>query len=241
MLKSLGIGGGIVLTTTGVGWADDESGQGDGRTAEVRVGHLSPDAPAVDIYVGKEPDGEPTIGGLEYPNVAPGSDGEYLGIEAGEYDITVTPAGTTSPQVIDVDDIPLEPNRDYTILAVGELSPEGDEPSIQPLPLVDNADGDTTLPPADATLVRLVHASPDAGEVDLVVKQDGKTLKTIPGVSFGDATGYLELPPGDYTIDVGPGALGVEVTLKAGTKITGYVIGNATPEDGDESLSAITT
>lgn len=213
--------------------SDRGGGQGDGTTAEVRVAHLSPDAPAVDVYVGKEPDGNPTIGGLAYSNFAPGAAGEYVDLDANSYNVTVTPAGETAPKAIDVNDLELKPNKDYTILAVGELSPEGDEPGIRALPLVDNGDDETALPPRDKTLVRFVHASPDAGTVDIGV-EGGPTL--VSGAEFGDASDYIEMAPGDYTITVGPGALDVPFTAKAGTKVTAYVIGNNTPEDGDEPL-----
>ena len=211
---------------------------GDGNVAEVRVAHLSPDAPGVDVYVGKEPDGSPTIGGLMYPMFAPNASGDYEEFDPGTYDIAVTPAGVTSSQAIDADGVELKPNKDYTILAIGELSPEGDEPGIQPLPLVDNEDEETALPPRDKTLVRFVHASPDAGAVDIGVK-NGPTL--LEGVEFGDASDYIEVAPGDYTITVGPGALTVPFTAVAGTKVTAYVIGNASPEEGDEGLSAVTS
>lgn len=221
--------------------ANPGGGQGSGTTAEVRVAHLSPDAPKVDVYVDKEPDEDPMIGGLEYQDFSPSaSSGDYLPLESGSYDIAVTPAGETSPQAIDVDGLNLEPNKDYTILAVGELEPEGEEPGIQALPLVDNADEETALPPRDKTLVRFVHASPDAGAVDIAV--DGATV--LEGVTFGTASGYLEVEPGTRTVEVLKGetaVLGLDQDLEAGTKITAYVIGNASPEAGDSGLNAVTS
>lgn len=216
-------------------------GQGSGGDAEVRVGHLSPDAPAVDVYVGVEPgDGAPAIPGLTYPNFAPNAGGAYLSLPSGAYDIAVTPAGATAPQVIDVDGLGLDPNKDYTILAVGELSPEGDEPGIQVLPLVDNGDNDPALPPRSKTLVRFVHASPDAGAVDIAV--DGQVV--LSGVTFATASRYLKVAPGERTVEIlkdGAAVLTIPATLTAGTKITAYVIGNATPEEGDAALSAVTS
>lgn len=225
--------------------SNPQGGQGSGTTTEIRVAHLSPDAPSVDVYVGTEPgEGDPTVSGLEYASFAPNNTGDYVPLEFGSYDIAVTPAGATSPQVIDVDDLNLQANKDYTILAVGELAPENDEPGIKALPLVDNGEEETALPPRDKTLVRFVHASPDAGTVDIGVK-GGPTL--VSGAEFGDASDYIEVAPGDYTITVGSGALEVPFTAEAGTKVTAYVIGNATPEDGngsasdDEGLSAVTS
>lgn len=261
-----GIGGGVaIVSVAGVASAQG-NGQGDGQTAEVRVGHLSPDTPGVDVYVGgpgldpTDADTDPVVSGLTYPNFAPDADGGYLPLEAGTYDISVTPAGVPSLEAIDIDGFELEANRDYTVLAVGELAPEaatfgsGDEPGLQALPLVDNGDDDTTFPPADATLVRAVHASPDAGAVDIVVTVGGDEAGRLEDVTFGTASPYLELPA-DAEIAVEKGAdtvLGpIGNPLEDGQKGSAYVVGNVTPEAGgdgplgaevdDAELGAVTT
>lgn len=53
--------------------------------AHVRVLHLSPDAPAVDV---KAAGGPTLISGLAFPNAS-----DYLPVDAGSYDLQVTPAG----------------------------------------------------------------------------------------------------------------------------------------------------
>lgn len=218
-----------------------DRGQGSGPIADVRVGHLSPDAPAVDVFVSTEPgEGAPAVAGLSYGTFAPNADGDYVGFRFGTVDIAVTPAGEIDPQVIDVDGLELGANKDYTILAIGELFPENGEPGIQALPLVDNADGQPALPPRSKTLVRFVHASPDAGLVDIAV--DGTIV--LEKVAFATASPYLKARPGARTIEIlkdGTPVLTVPADLVAGTKITAYVIGNATPEEGDAPLSAVTT
>lgn len=242
----LRIGGGVALALLGgattVSADDDTSDQGDGTTAEVRVGHLSPNTPAVDVYVAPSAQDGPTVddknrvvNGLTYPNFAPTGDGSYLNLDAGSYDISVTPAEQDSPEAIDIDGFEFEANKNYTVLAVDLFA------SIDALPLVDNDGDETALPPADAGLVRLVHASPDAGTVDVVV-EDGEEneVTTIAGVDFKDATGYLELEPGEYTALVQKGGstvLEVSLSVDAGTKVTGYVIGEVT----EDTLSATTT
>jgi hypothetical protein len=57
----------------------------------------------------------------------------------------------------------------------------------------------------------------------------------IRGVNFQDTTGYLELPPGDYTVDVDWGAIRIPLSLEAGTKVSGYVIGNVTTAGEDDA------
>jgi hypothetical protein len=222
--------------------ASSGKGQGGGALAEVRVGHLSPDAPAVDVFVNSSA----AISGLTYTNFAPDAEGNYLGLAPGAYDLSVRVAGG-GPEVIAVDGFELAPNRDYTILAVGEASPEGDEPAIQALPLVDNGEGTPALPPRDKALVRFVHASPDAGAVDIAVREDedDDRERLFQGVTFGTASPYVKLEPDEIeAIEVLKGetaVLAVPVGLTAGTKVTVYVVGNAAPESGDESLSAVTS
>lgn len=267
VLRSVGAGTALLVGGVGAISADDDTDdQGDGTTAEVRVGHLSPDTPPVDVYVGApgldpaDEDTSPTIEWLSYPNFAPNAGGTYLDLDAGTYDVSVTPAGVPSVEAIDVDGLELAANSDNTILAVGELAPEAatfgeaDEPGIRPLPLVDNDDEDTALPPADATLLRAVHASPDAGAVDIVVSVDGNEAARLEGVTFGTAGPYLEAPA-DATVAVeknGSTVLGpIANPLDDGQKGSAYVVGNVTPEDGgdgplgaevdDAPLEAVTT
>ena len=237
-----GVGAGLALAVLGTGAAtadDDTDDQGDGTTAEVRVGHLSPDAPSVDVYV----DGTEVVSDLAYGDFAPGAlTGAYLDLPAGEYDITTKVADTDQTvDALSASEFPVEANRNYTVLATGELTPEtSGEAELGLLPLVDNDDDETALPSADAGLVRLVHASPDAGAVDLVVESDGEEVTTVSDVEFGQETGYLELPPGEYVVDVGPGAISVPLTLYAGTKVSAYVVGNATTDgEDDEGIAAI--
>jgi LPXTG-motif cell wall-anchored protein len=49
--------------------------------------------------------------------------------------------------------------------------------------------------------VRVVHASPDAGPVDVVPRR-GDPL--VEGLTFPNATPYAEVPAGTYTLDVNP-------------------------------------
>jgi hypothetical protein len=232
-----GVGAGAVLLTAGasVSSADGHMGQqGNGRAAKVRVGHLSPDAPNVDVYV----DGNKVVSDLAYSNFDPeGLSGKYYELPPGEYDITTKIAGTdTTIGPLSVSGFAVEANTNYTVLATGELNPEGPGgPGLGLLPLVDNGDDAPAVPPADAALVRLVHASPDADEVELIIRRNGSTVDIIRGVNFQDTTGYLELPPGDYTVDVDWGAIRIPLSLEAGTKVSGYVIGNVTTAGEDDA------
>ncbi|MCU4925420.1 DUF4397 domain-containing protein [Halobacteria archaeon AArc-dxtr1] len=149
--------------------------------AAVRVAHLSPDAPAVDIYV----DGDQVLEGVDYEEITP-----YLEIPPGSYQVTITAAG--DPETVAFDDEVYFGEAFHTVAAVGELAEE----TFMPLVLTD----------AGSALIRLGHASPDAPAVDVVGNEGSMTL--FENVSFGTATNYVALPAGSYTLDVLPAAGG---------------------------------
>jgi hypothetical protein len=71
---------------------------------------------------------------------------------------------------------------------------------------------------------------------------DGTTV--LSDVSFATASAYLKVAPGSRTVEIrkgGSSVLEVPADLEAGTKVTAYVIGNASPEEGDAGLSAVTS
>jgi hypothetical protein len=86
--------------------------------AKVRVYHLSPDAPAVDV---KPAGGAALISGLAFPEAS-----DYLEVPAGSYDLQVTPAGD-SAVVIDLPGTAVEAGKIYSVFAtnvVAEITPE---------------------------------------------------------------------------------------------------------------------
>jgi hypothetical protein len=191
-------------------------------TANLRVAHLSPDAPSVDIYV----DGSPVVGlqGVSYRAVS-----GYLSIPAATHNVKVYVAGTTTAPVIDAN-LTLNPGASYTVAATG-LVGQGD---LSPVVLMDDRAGTT----AGKTLVRFVHLSPDAPNVDVKV-QDGPTI--FNNVGFRGAEGYDEVGSGSYDLEVrltvgGALALAVPgVDLMAGQSYTVFAAGLA----GSGTLEAI--
>src|SRR3712207_8156260 len=90
--------------------------QGSGD-AQVRVAHLSPDAPNVDVYV----NGEPVLTDVPYTTVS-----SYLSLPAGTQQVTVYAAGDTSTPVIDAP-VELAAGGAYTIAAVGLVADRSEE------------------------------------------------------------------------------------------------------------------
>jgi hypothetical protein len=190
-------------------------------TAQVRVAHLSPDAPAVDIYL----DGANVAGLSAVPF---GAISGYLSTGARTQNVKVYAAGTTMNPVIDAD-VTLLPGRAYTVAATGTLA------DLQPLVLQD----DRNTPPGDRAHVRFVHASPDAPAVDIRVASGGPTIFSQTG--FRQFAGYAPVAPGTYDLEVrisssGALALAVPSVPLAGAKNTTiFAVGLA----GDASLEAI--
>jgi hypothetical protein len=189
-------------------------------TAEIRAAHLSPDAPAVDVWL----DGA-IVGALT--NVPFQAVSGYLTVGARTANVRVYAAGTTTNPVIDADVTPL-PGRAYTIAATGLLA------DIAPVVLED----DRAAPAAGQTHVRFVHASPDAPAVNVQVA-GGPTL--FAGTEFREAAGYSPVGAGTYDLEVrlaSNGALALAVPgvqLTGSTNFTIFAIGLA----GDGSLAAL--
>jgi hypothetical protein len=139
--------------------------------ARLRAVHASPDAPNVDILV----DNAIVLSDVAFTEFL-----DYTTVPAGDRNIKVNATGTAD-SVIDVT-VPLAGGTNYTVLAVNFVA------SIEPLLLVDNT---TTPTPANAK-VRVVHASPDAPNVDVLVDD---TI-VLTNVAFKEFSDYLEVPAG---------------------------------------------
>src|ERR671911_1253600 len=137
----------MALTLTVPAFAQSGGGQ-----AQVRVAHLSPDAPNVDVSVNGEP-----VAALQ--NVPYGTISPYLPLPAGSQQVTVYPAGDSSQPVIDTP-VDLAAGGAYTIGAVGLVS----DGSLRAQVYQD----DLTPPVQGNSKLRVVHASPDAGPVDVL-------------------------------------------------------------------------
>jgi hypothetical protein len=171
--------------------------------AQVRVAHLSPDAPNVDISVNGEP-----VAALQ--NVPYGTISPYLPLPAGTQQVTVYPAGDSSQPVIDTP-VDLAAGGAYTIGAIGLASDGSLRAQVYQDDLAPPAQGNSKL--------RVVHASPDAGSVD-VVPAGGAPL--VSGLQFPNASPYAQVPADTYTLNVNA----------AGTNTTAISAPNATVASG---------
>ena len=161
---------------------------GDGSTTvplevagtHLRVAHLSPDAPAVDVWL----DGAAVLTSVPYTTFSP-----YLDIPGGSHQVQVFVAGTNSDPVIDAT-LEFVPGSATTVAALGLLG----NGSFGPVVLQDERTGS----PSQAW-VRFIHGAGDAPAVDITLT-DGTVL--FGGVAFGQAAEFLPVAPGSYGLQV---------------------------------------
>ena len=190
-------------------------------TAMVRVAHMSPNAPNVDVYV----DGNAVLEDVAFGAVSP-----YLDVPAGEREVEITAAGDASTVVFS-GPVPVEADSAYTVAAIGEIGDEADQP-FEPLVLED----DNSAPGGETARVRVVHASPDAPAVDVTVESSGDAL--YDGVAYGES-GYVEVPAGEYTLQIrgdtesndGDVVADFDVSLAGGQVYTAFAAGYLSPDD----------
>jgi hypothetical protein len=188
--------------------------------ASVRITHASPDAPAVDIWV----NGESAI-----TNLAFGEATDIILLPAGSYDVAVTPAGSVDPvaDAVISATLALEAGAGYDVVAAGLLA--NISAQVYPLDLSPVTSGNARL--------QVIHASPDAPVVDILA--NGGAI--VEGLTFPNASGFLEVPAGSYDVQValaesGDVALDLPGTmLDAGQVYVVMAIGLA----GDGTLTAL--
>lgn len=183
----------------------------------VQVLHAAADVPEVDVYVVEPGTADPT-GLAPLGRFAAGETLGPVSVPAAEYRVLVTPAGAQAPVVFDSGAVSLPAGADLLLVAVPRAGP-GDAPIS--LVALDGTGSFEILDAATPASLRVIHASPDTDAVDVVV-DDRFADPLVTGLAFPDVTGYLEPPPGNYNVKVGP---------------TGLVAG-ATVIDADLSLDA---
>ena len=183
-------------------------------TAQVRVLHASPDAPAVDVHVNGD-----VVDALT--NVPFATLSDYLELPAGEHRIQVFAAGTSENAVIDAT-VAVRAGSSYTIAATNALA------AIEAQVIVDDPS-----PVADAAQLRVVHLSADAPAVDVAPDGAAPADAVVKNLAYPNATDYLTLPAAAYDLEVRVAgttdvALQLDaVELAAGTSYSVFAIGSA--------------
>ena len=171
-----------------------------GRTL-VRIVHAMPDSPALDLFA----DEAKAFASITYKTVTPYK--ELSGKLPPTPPVTEVPVPSANKlQVVFrlrhvAQDAPLAEATEvltlgnhYTVIVLPNA--EGKEPSLK------ITSDDLTPAPSEKARVRVIHASPDAGEVDVYAKEIDKAL--FDGVNFKSEVGYKEVEPMMATLEVRP-------------------------------------
>jgi len=156
----------------------------DPENSQVRIAHMSADAPAIDVRV----DNETVVQDLEFGDVT-----DYLDVQEGNRQVTIVTAENETTVLETQLSVPA--NERLTVAAVGQVA----ENATEEFRLVTLSDARRAPTGANAS-VRLVHVSPDLGPVDVTVNRTGEVL--FDDVTFGNATEYVTVPSGVYTLNV---------------------------------------
>jgi hypothetical protein len=171
---------------------------GSAQAGNVRIAHLSPDAPAVDVLV----DGNVAFAGVAFNEVT-----GYANLPQGNYLVQVVPAGASKPVVIETL-LAVPATGDFTAAAINPLS------SITATVFED----DNQRSPGN-TRVRFVHASPGTPSVDIALADGGPVL--FSNVSYGESGGYIQVPAGTYDLEARVAGTETVALSLPGTSLTG--------------------
>ena len=184
--------------TTGTGW--------------IRLAHLSPNTPAVDVYLYSFGNSNAMI---VLHHVAYGTVSPYESVQAGDYSVAMRAAGAsaTSQPVLSTS-VTISAGHAYTVAGMG---PESGL-RLQVL------DDELTTPPGQAR-VRVIQASLK----EQVVKVTLGSTVLASSLKFASVTPYQAVSPGAKTVTVSSsgGTANSSVTLAAGTVHTLVVLDGA--------------
>jgi hypothetical protein len=185
--------------TTGTGW--------------IRLTHLSPNTPAVDVYLYSFGNSNAQI---VLHHVAYGTVSPYEIATAGDYSVAMRASGASpsSPPVLSTS-VTIKAGHAYTVAGMG---PESGL-RLQVL-------NDDLTTPSGKSLVRVIQASLKEQTVKFHCSCGGDIA---PKASFASVSSYVPIPPGTWTMSaIGSGAKASQpVSLVAGTVHTEVVLDGA--------------
>jgi transforming growth factor-beta-induced protein len=205
------------------------------EVVNIRVAHLSPDTPAVDVYV----DGEAAITDLAFGSIT-----DFVTLPAGSYELAVAPAGTSiedaaiGPAAFD-----LPANTFITVAAIGSLEAGTLTPAVIAEEFAGLAEG--------SARVTVFHAIEDAPAVDIRAGNAAViSMLAYPGTMVdeagdpNDGVFTIDVPAGTYDLAVVPsGATEPVVIDLSGTELAAdtyyFVAAVGTLEDPSVALAGV--
>jgi hypothetical protein len=155
----------------------------------LRLAHLSPDTPAVDVYVDSVSDPSAGAALLTVPWVSYGTISDYRDVPPGAYAVSMRTAGAdpASPPVLSTT-VDVAAGSARTVAGVGRLADLG-------LTVLED---DLTPPPAGSARVRVIAAAASAPTLDVSVA--GAPLAR--GLQFASTGDYATVPAGATTLQL---------------------------------------
>jgi hypothetical protein len=175
-----------------------------GGNGLLRLAHLSPDTPAVDVYVDSvaDPEAGITLEGVDYGTVS-----DYQEVPPGTYTVSMRPAGAdpATPPVLSTT-VEVVSDRALTVAGVGLFADLG-------LEIIEDS---LDMPPSGQARMRVLAAASNAETLDVALA-DGTSVTR--GLAFASTSDYVDVPAGSTTLQVsadGEPPTGLPVDLDAG-------------------------
>jgi hypothetical protein len=184
--------------TTGTGW--------------IRLAHLSPNTPPVDVYLYSFGNSNAQI---VLHHVAYGTVSPYVAVTAGDYSVAMRAAGaSSSSQPVLSASVTIKADHAYTVAGMGPKSGL----RLQVI-------NDDLTAPAGKAEIRVIQASLKEQTVKFTC--GGQTI--VPKATFASVSSYAAIPPGNWTMAaIGSNSTGKEVVpVAAGTVHTEVVLDGA--------------
>lgn len=157
-------------------------------TTYLRLAHLSPDTPEVDVYVASVAD--PNLSILVLPGVDYGTLSDYQALPSGQYVVSMRPAGAApSTQPVIATTLSATTGSAYTVAGVGPFADLG-------LTVLTD---DLSLPPAGQARARVIQASASEPMVDISVLGGGSLGEDV---EFATTTPYRNVTAGEWKLRV---------------------------------------
>ena len=189
-------------------------------TGWIRLAHLSPDTPPVDVYLYSFGNSNAQI---VLHHVAYGTVSPYEAVTAGDYSVAMRSAGaSSSSQPVVSTSVTVKPGAAYTVAGMGPKS------GLR-LQVID----DSLNAPAGKSSVRVIQASLKEQTVKFHCSCGGDIA---PKASFASVSSYAAIPPGTWTMSAivgGNPKATLPVTLVAGTVHSEVVL------DGSNGLEIV--
>lgn len=173
----------------------------------LRLAHLSPNAPAVDVYLYSVGDTSPEI---VLHHVSYGTVSSYQTVQAGDYTVAMRAAGAAaSSKPVLSTTIDIASGHAYTVAGMGPAS------GLR-LQVMD----DSLTTPKGMALVRVIQASLKVQKVTVTAGSQ----KLATNLAFGSFTHYVTVKPGTWTVRASGGGESTSATLDVAADTTHTVV-----------------